>query len=123
MSVFNTIIRPNATVRIEKRVTSRDNSGGNVETYEMIEDNVPVLVSGTSSYRSYPFNSANETLSGTCTGNSSNLGKQNIRLYFKTGTFAGVYAFTEQNTPHGPAGDSLLPTAWYTVRWSQVRVG
>jgi len=123
MSVFNTIIRPNATVRIEKRASSRDNSAGNIENYETIEDDVNVLVSGTSSYRSYPFNSANETLSGTCTGDSANLGKQNIRLFFKTGTFAGIYAFTEQNTPHGPGNDTLLPTSWYTVRWSQVRVG
>ena len=71
MPVFNRLIRPNGTVRIEALAgVGRDDSGGSVETYVTVEDNVPVLISQLSGNRDGRFASRLDKLTGTCTGES-----------------------------------------------------
>ena len=122
MSVFNRLIRPNGFVRVEViTVTGRDDSGGPIETYATLEDNIPVLISQIAGTRDGRFESRVDVITGTVTGDSPSLGRPDTRLYFAAntiGTPAGVYAEVVSSAAHGSAGDRLLGGRWYTAKFS-----
>ena len=124
MGVFNRLVRPNGTVRIEAlSAVGRDDSGGGVEAYVVVEDNVPVLISQLGGDRDGRFGSRLDKLTGTCTGESPNLDRQDTRLYFygnNLGMPAGTYAEVVTAVTHGATGERLLSYRWYTVRWSAI---
>lgn len=118
MPLFDNLMQPNATVRIEQRTTARDSSGGSTETWAIVATNVSVLVSGISGGRDGRFDGKNNTLRGTCTGENAYLGYTNIRLYFLTGQLAGLYGHSDSVDQHGPNVDTLIDGSWYSVRFS-----
>lgn len=123
MPLFTPLLRPNATVTIQKRTTARDSAGGNTETWATVETGVSVLVSGVSGGRDGRFDAKNNSLKFTVSGESSNLALQNIRLLFTSGLLNGLYAHTESLDRHGPAVDPLLDSSWYSARCSLYESG
>jgi len=122
MSVFNRLIRPNGFVRVEViSSTDRDDSGGPIEAYTVLEDNIPVLISQISAARDGRFDSRIGSITGTVTGDSPSLGRTDTRLYFTAntiGTPAGVFAEVLSATSHGSAGDRLLGGRWWSLKFS-----
>ena len=127
MALFGRLIRANATVRIEAVTYTRDSSGGLVESYgAVLESGVPVLVSGIAGSRDGRFDGRNQPLTGTCTGESPNLARSDVRLYFESPSLSvihGVYAEVVSSAPHGATDSRLLGFSWYTARWSQLSTG
>ena len=127
MPLFGRLIRPNASVRIEAVTYSRDSSGGLVESYgTVLESGVPVLVSGIAGSRDGRFDGRNQPLTGTCSGDSANLARSDVRLYFESPSLSvihGVYAEVVSSAPHGATDSRLLGFSWYTARWSQLPTG
>lgn len=123
MPLFNNLMRPNATVTIQKRTTARDASGGNAETWANVETGVDVLVSGVSGNRDGRFDTKNNSLKFTVTGASSNLAIQNIRLLFTSGLLNGEYASVDSLDRHFGPMDTLLDSPWYSTRCSLYESG
>ena len=123
-SIFDPLLQPNATVTIYAITASRDAAGGTVQTLTAIESDVPVLVSQTGGARDGRFESDTNLLSGTISGDSTNLGKPNTIIYFSSGfAITGVYARVDNTVVHGPslAPDTWIP-AWRSLKWSQVQI-
>lgn len=126
MGIFNRLIKPNAVVRIEVLTVTRDTSGGPVYTWSTVEDNVKVMASGFGGNRDRRYSSDLNTLSGTISGTSSNLGRADVRVYFKSATgnvtdLVGVYARLESTSTHGGTLTRLIPYKWYTARFQVQR--
>jgi hypothetical protein len=126
MSGFGGLIKQNATVRIESLTITQDQSGGTVEDYATLADDVPVLVTLTSGSRDGRFTGQNDVLSGTLTGFNAYLDRADIRIYFKTAedsTIApavGSYGYVDSPTAHA-SGRYLVPGNRYTLAWSTYR--
>ena len=127
MALFSRLLKPNATVRIEAVTYTRDSSGGLVESYNtVLESGVPVLVSGIAGSRDGRFDGRNQPLTGTCSGESANLARPDVRLYFESPSLSvirGVYAEVVSSAPHGSTDSRLLGYEWFTARWSQLPTG
>lgn len=126
MAGFGGLVKQNALIRIESLTITQDASGGTVEDYSTLVDDVPVLVTLTSGNRDGRFGGQNDVLSGTLTGFNSSLDRTDIRIYFKSAedsTIApaiGSYAYVDSPTAHA-SGRYLVPGNRYTLAWSTYR--
>lgn len=123
MQLFSALIKPNSLVRIERLATSQDSSGGTVESYATVVDNVPCLVTQIGGNRDGRFSGTDSVMSGTCTGNDPNIGRGDVRFYFHTGPAAGLYARVDSDESHGPTGGYSMIETFHRAKWSQIRVG
>lgn len=123
MPLFTNLLRPNAAVTVQRRTTARDASGGNTETWTAVATGIPVLVTGLSGSRDGRFDQKNNSIRGTCTGESAYLGLQNIRLLFTSGPLNGLYAHSDSLDRHGLAVDTLIDGGWYSIRFSTYQEG
>lgn len=121
MKLFDGIVKPNALVRIEVLTTTRGPSGGQIESYSTIADNINCLVSGISPSRTNRHDSTDNMISGTLSGNDPAIGRGDVRYYFYTGPAAGRYACVTAAGTHGPAGELSLIETFYTAKWEQIK--
>ena len=120
-TLLTALVKANATVRIETQSTTKNDYGYLVETYTTLADDVPVSFTLSGGQRDGRFESQLNSLSGRVSSSSSYIATPNCRIYFKTGTLAGVYARVMSVEKHGPGNSSgLITDTWYSAMWNQV---
>ncbi len=126
MSVFNALIQPNSTVNVEALSTTRDASGGTVEAYTVVESGLRCLISQVGGSRDGRFDGDNNIYSATLTGDSSYIGRTDVRFYVVASSEAGIaatYARAVSVTRKGSPGvDPLLTdNPWFSAKIQQMQ--
>jgi hypothetical protein len=122
MSIFSFLIDHNATARIEQLSTARDTSGGTVQSYTVVQDQVPCFVSQSGGSRDGRFGSENATITGTVSGDSSWFARSDVRVYFHTGPVAGRYVRLDNPVTHGPSSPGMWIPVFHRSNFTTIQV-
>lgn len=121
MKLFEGLVKPNSTVRIEILTTSRGTSGGQIESYTTLADGVPAIVTNITAVRDGRQDGTDEIWSGDLFGNHSGFSRGDVRYFFTSGPAAGRYAKVVSAVGNGPGGGVSMIEKFYRSQWEQVR--
>ena len=109
--------------RIEEATYTKDASGGTVETFATVADQVSCLVGLSGSGRDGRFDGLGDTATGTVSSLDARLATIAVgRVYFHDGPAAGRYGYADGVTEHTAHPLGLVPARW-TARWSTAKAG
>ena len=121
MKLFEGIVEPNSSVRIEVLTTTRGPSGSQIESYSTIADKVPCVVSEITPTRTDRHDSTDNMISGTLSGNDPAIGRGDVRYFFLSGPAAGRYAKVTGAGTHGPGDPLSMIETFYRAKWEQIK--